>query len=518
MNVLGLHYGHDASVAIVKDGKLVASISGERISRVKKSEVLTEREFEYAFKKAGITLDDIDAVALSNISPVNKQETISVYRGEEEILSIFNSHFMDDFEKIKCFVLGRELPLYIIPHQLSHAASAYYTSNMESSYVFTMDSSGGKIEGNSAIAIGRGNKLTTLNSPGMMIGNCYSSFTMWLGLGPAIHKAGSTMGLASYGKPNQDLIENIDLYIKESYFETLDYFKYYESLWDKWLPLCRTPYDMAASLQFLFEECLVDVINNKIPNDDINNLCLSGGSLLNCNANTKIKQNSRFKKIHHFPACGDDGIAAGAALYVAHHIYDEPRAFYKTKEICYMGQDYDYIEPDYKRIAQMIADGLIVGWFMGASEVGPRALGHRSILADPRNFHNREILNFKIKNREWFRPFAPSVLEEKAHEWFDFDGPSPFMLYTSKVLQPEKVPAITHIDGTARQQTVNKETNEPFYKLIQAFDEITRIPMVINTSLNGNGQPILETEEDAMDFFKNSLIDAMVINGKIITR
>jgi hypothetical protein len=188
------------------------------------------------------------------------------------------------------------------------------------------------------------------------------------------------------------------------------------------------------------------------------------------------------------------------------------------KDISYCGIEYEYVEPDYEAVAKLIADGKIVGWFMGASECGPRALGNRSILADPRNFHNRELINFTIKRREWFRPLAPSVLEEECSKWFDFDGISPYMLYTAKVLKPELLPAITHIDGTARMQTVNEETNPAYYKLIKKFYEITGIPMVLNTSLNGMNEPILETEEDAMEFFKKSSIDAMVISGKLYTK
>jgi len=172
-------------------------------------------------------------------------------------------------------------------------------------------------------------------------------------------------------------------------------------------------------------------------------------------------------------------------------------------------------ELEYDFLAKQISKGKIIGWFDGKSEHGPRALGHRSILADPRNFHNRELLNFLIKKREWFRPFAPSVLEEKTQEWFDFPTKSPFMLFTAQVKNPKEIPSITHIDGSARMQTVTKETNPNYYKLIESFYSQTNIPMIINTSLNGNGEPILETQEDANNFFKNTPVDIMVINGKI---
>jgi carbamoyltransferase len=235
--------------------------------------------------------------------------------------------------------------------------------------------------------------------------------------------------------------------------------------------------------------------------------------------NTAIKRTELFDSIHHFPACGDDGNAVGSALYVAHHVFDEPRSKYEPQDIAYLGRKREYAEPDYEEVASMIADGKIVAWFMGASEYGPRAQGNRSILADPRTYHNRERINFAVKNREWFRPLAPAVLEEHVSEWFDLDGPSPFMLYTSQVLQPEKIPAVTHVDGSARHQTVSETSNPPFYQLIKKFYNITGVPVIMNTSLNGNSQPILETEEQALEFFTiNKNIDAIVINGTLYKR
>jgi carbamoyltransferase len=277
--------------------------------------------------------------------------------------------------------------------------------------------------------------------------------------------------------------------------------------------------DLAATIQELLQESILRVVRD-IPNTySDKNLCLSGGSFLNCMTNTAIKRTGLFDSIHHFPACGDDGNAVGSALYVAHHIFNEPRSSYKSQDIAYLGRKREYIEPDYNEVASMIADGKIVAWFMGSSEYGPRALGNRSILADPRTYHNREKINFAVKNREWFRPLAPAVLEEHVSEWFDLDGPSPFMLYTSQVLQPEKIPAVTHVDGSARHQTVTEESNLPLYRLIKRFYEITGVPVIMNTSLNGAAQPILETEEQALEFFAiNKNIDAIVINGILYKR
>lgn len=528
MNILGLHFGHDGAVVVIKDGKIITAILSERILRKKKFSGITKEIIEIALQESNIKLEDIDAVALSDYILENSNDTLYLYDNNKRIDKVSGIIFENEILTYNGVLLGKQVPVIAIPHHLAHCASAYYTSNYEKSWCFSMDSSLEDTRSNSVIAFGDGNKLISMGSPGMMIGVAYMMFTELLGLGSGLFKAGSTMGLASYGEPLKDVLDNYKQYISESYFNTpiqKEYTDYYEKIWGKWYGKIKfidkqdintkLYFDLAASIQFLFEEAVLDVIENKIPIDNISNICLSGGSMLNCNSNTRIKTETRFSNVHHFPACGDDGISIGAALYVAHHIYDEPRHKYEDKEICYLGKKYDYEEPDYKYIAKEISNGKVVAWFMGRSEYGPRALGNRSILADPRNFHNREILNFVIKNREWFRPFAPVVLEEESEKWFDFKGKSPFMLYTAKVLQPEKIPAVTHIDGTARMQTINKETNAPYYNLVNEFFKLTGIPILINTSLNGNSQPILETEDDAISFFKNSNVDILVLNGKL---
>jgi len=442
-----------------------------------------------------------------------------------EVTNTYQCILNDSVANIDGKLLGRKIPVYIVAHHVSHCASVFYTSGVDEAWCFSMDSSHGSVEANSLIMKGSGNKLEIVDYPGMMIGVGYSVFTQGLNLGDPVHKAGSTMGLASYGKPHRDVVENIEKYIKESYFinDSRNYADYYFQLWEKFSnsptviqrPDSPTGLMLAATIQYLFEQCTLDVVKKYI-GDKTENLCLSGGSFLNCNANSLIKNSTNYKNIFHFPACGDDGIAIGAALYVAHAVFDEKRHSYTDSEICYLGKNHEYQDIDYSLIAKEIADGKIVGWFMGASEYGPRALGNRSILADPRDFHVREKLNFVVKNREWFRPFAPSVLEEEADKWFDFKGKSPFMLYTANVLQPKEIPAVTHVDGTARLQTVTESLNRPYYKLIKEFQKITGVPMLVNTSLNGNGEPILESEFDAVKFLENSNVDLMVINGKIV--
>lgn len=528
MIVLGLHYGHDGSACIVKDGKLISAIASERVTRKKKDAGVTKEVIDYVLSSAEISIEDVDAIALSDYFTEQSNGTLDLYRHGRKIDYTNNQVFDNDYLIVDGNIFNKKIPVYIIPHHMSHCASAYYTSNFSSSWCFSMDSSFGKIESNSLIAKGSGNKLTAVECPNIMVGVGYAMFTELLGLGSALHKAGTTMGLASYGEVSKEIINNIDSYKEESIFlDEVIYVPYYENLWQKWSGSKKQftlkeagkkkGMNLAADIQYLFEKSIGGILD-KINDDSENNLCLSGGSMLNCNANSYIKENTRFNQIHHFPACGDDGVSVGAALYVAHHIFDEPRSNYEYSDIAYLGKNYDYQEPDYEKVAKMIADGKIVAWFMGKSEYGPRALGNRSILADPRNFHNRELINFVVKDREWFRPFAPVVLEEESKSWFDFDQASPFMLYIAKVLKPEQIPAVTHVDGTARLQTINEKTNQPYYKLIKEFQKLTGVPVLINTSLNGNGEPILETEEQAMDFFKNTDIDAIVINGKLLIK
>lgn len=465
--ILGLNFGHDGSVCLIKNGKILSAIATERITKNKKQESFTDEVIDYVLEASDITLNQIDCVATNDF----KQQ-------------IFGNKYLTDTLVIK----EKKFETYIIPHHLAHCASAYYTSPFSDAYCFSMDCSMGNVEANSLVAYGNGNRLTAEYCPAAMVGVLYGEVTEKLGLGPALHKAGTTMGLASYGT-------SFDFDFK-SYTNEI-----------------KHKMNIAATVQDVFEKEVLHHINEL--ENKTENLCLSGGSFLNCNANSEIVLNSKFKNFHHFPACGDDGTSVGSALYVAHHILNETRYNHSISDLCYTGKNYECKIPDYEYLAKQIANGKIIGWFQGKSEFGPRALGNRSILADPRNFHNRELINHVVKNREWFRPFAPVVLEEDYLKWFDFPIPSPYMLYTAKVKKPDKIPAVTHIDGSARFQTVNKETNLHYYKLIKAFKKLTKVPVLLNTSLNGNGQPILETQEDAKEFFKNSNLDLMVINGII---
>jgi carbamoyltransferase len=482
--ILGLSWGfHDGSVCIVKDGKLISAIATERLTKVKKDR-LTEKTFDmtiqYVFDATGLSWKDIDTIATSG-DPCG-------LIGNDVIPGTYTSPD------------GKVIPIYDIAHHLCHSASAYYTSQFDRAVCFSLDASSADPNAyhyNSSICVAEGNKIKVLENPPIPWGRLYNQATENVGLGPGLHKAGTMMGLASYGKPipNCDYDHDERDLIKKDFVHAIN---------------------VAATTQKGFEMRTLEEVQ-KLP-DGSENLCLSGGSFLNCNANSHILRHSKFKNIHHFPAVGDDGIGVGAALYVAHHILNEPRYYHQSHEICYTGKDYPVSEINYEYIAKRIAEGAIVAWMNGRSEFGPRALGNRSLLADPRNQHNRDRLNHIIKTREWFRPFAPLTLEETYRDWFDLETPSPFMLYTAQVKQPKEIPAVTHVDGTARFQTVTLESNERIYKLIKEFEKITGVPVLINTSLNGKSQPILETPEDGLRFFETTPVDMIVIHGKIIER
>jgi len=492
--ILGFNSGHDGSVALIKDGKILAAVGTERVTRVKKQSAWEQSVIDYVLDVAGLTFEDVDHLVCAD--------------NEQKFIQQPGKH-TEDVPGREVFGKFREMES--IPHHLAHAAAAFYTSPFEEAWCYTMDSSWGLPECNASICFGRGQKIHWVecpiqggigyeNWPGVL----YSATTEKLGLGPATHKAGTTMGLACYGKEYK-----------------------HEHNFTDWGPDLGPPLwaedfqdkaDIAYTMQTRFEDDIMGHIN-ALNIEQSNNLCLGGGSMLNCTLNGKIVKQSKFSDFHLFPGCGDDGLAVGAALYWAHHVLGEPRQTHSWAEQCYTGRDYPLEqEPEYDKIAQLLAEGNIIGWFHGKSEFGPRALGNRSILADPRLYHTRERINHYIKNREWFRPFAPVVLEEEADKWFDWQIPSPFMLYTAQVRKPGEIQAVTHVDNSARLQTINKETNEPYYNIIKAFGDLTGVPVLLNTSLNDNGQPIIETPAQALKFLDEGRLDYMVINGVLHKR
>jgi len=606
MKILGIHSGHDASLALVVDGKLVSSISVERYSRNKKDMQLSRESLDKFLLNNEIELDDIDYITmgywnkgtspwLDIYSPLDEPYPLSrmgTYNKESMIMNHLESYenkvveteygytlpyYLDRIQPpysssvitashvlgLNCVIEGydRVVPGFFVDHHMSHAASAYYTSPFDQAAIMTVDASMHDPENCSGYYIGDGNALSTFREPGLMIGTFYDAATEFLGLGPGTTKAGTLMGLAAFGKVSGKVKENAEDWVKplwkrDSPVQDHQYISWlfsqitgkyphvgglreemvegggdshffqraYQTVYKKGDYNKQEVMDHAAGIQYLCEIAMVNYskqLHKETADFNSNNLCLSGGVALNCNANYKVMTETAFENIHFFPACGDDGISVGSALYITHMELGYDRVKYKTQDLAYLGTDYTHqpyselpaYDYDSNIVAKELSKGAIVCWFQGRSELGPRALGNRSFICDPSNPHMKDILNAKVKMREWFRPFAPVVLNERKEEFFDMDFESPYMLYTVPCRKPQVIPSAVHIDNTARVQTLTQEHNPRFHELITEFDKITGCPVVMNTSLNIKGQPIVETPEDAMALFMDSETSILVINN-----
>jgi carbamoyltransferase len=530
--ILGMHHGHHGTVCIVKDGKLIGALSLERLTRNKFEFGVTKELIDYLFASFGI--NKIDYVALSdwNKQFANGIATVKHEGKEEECL--WNRIYDNTCLSLEVELLGKSYPGFYIGHQLAHAAAAYYTSPFEESFCLTLDASGAKVQNNSLVSYGKGKELTSLYCPNLMVGVGYGAFTESLGIGSQLMKAGSTMALAGYGNVLPKVLENLDYYVTGNFCKEIhDYHQWYEKLWidlngsSASFPWCwsiplegpetKKAQDLAATIQFIFEQSILKCVDD-IESSGVTNICLGGGSMLNCVSNTRVLLESKFNNVHLFPGCSDDGGAIGAALYVSHNVLKEERHVYKDEEVCYLGAEKSSIEPDYQYLAKQLANDKIIAWSNGRSEMGPRALGNRSIFADPRVKGNRDRINFKVKNREWFRPLAPIVMEEYCKGWFDFEGKSQFMLFTAKIKEPDLIPAVNHVDGSARIQTMTEESNPHCYRLIKEFYNLTGVPVLLNTSFNENGEPMVESDEQALEFFNRGKVDILVLNGTIHER
>jgi carbamoyltransferase len=614
MNILGIHCGHDASLALVRDGKLISSISVERYSRNKKDTFLSSEALDRFLFDNQMSLDDIDTITMgfwnksycdwleiyspkdntypfSQMGTYNKESIIMNHLPDSEYDNKVRSTeygytlpwYIDRIQPpyantvltagyeipLNCVIKGydRVIPGYFVDHHAAHAAAAFYSSPFKQAAIMTVDASMNDPENCSGYYVGDGESLSNFREPGLMIGTFYDAATELLGLGPGTTKAGVLMGLAAFGKVSGHVKENAEEWIKplwdrnspiqdNQYIDWLFsqitgkfphigdlkseianqdkdahfYQRNYQTVYNKGDYNKQEVMDHAAAIQYLCERAMVKYAQDlyeETKEFNGGNLCLAGGVALNCNANFKIKTETGFDNIHFFPACGDDGISAGSAMHAAHKILNYPRVQYKSNEICYLGTNYTH-QPDIPTelqsvikgydidltvIANKLAEGEILCWYQGRSELGPRALGNRSFVTNPAIKEMKDTLNAKVKMREWFRPFAPVVLEERKEEWFDMDFESPYMLYTVPCKRPQDIPSAVHIDNSARVQTITPEHNYNFWRLILEFEKVTGIPVVMNTSLNIKGEPIVETPEDALKLFIESEVTMLVING-----
>ena len=581
MNILGINAYHgNASAALVCDGKLVAAIEEERFNRVKYAAGFPAQAIRYCLKEAGLTLQEIDHVAVPR-NPYARLGTKLFYamrmpsfaRGRAKVLAKFTGvrealAAVFDFDP-------KAVPaeFHRIEHHQAHLASAFFVSPFERAALLSADGLGdfaSTMWGN-----GYGNRMNIEDAIAFphSLGLYYTAVTQYLGF-PKFGDEYKVMGLAAYGEAEhmesfRDIVRFDANGSGNGFRLGLDYFVHHrtgpEMSWaeadktpvlgrlfseemSRRLGAARTPEqpleqrhrNLAAALQARLEEVYLGMLRKLAKATGSKSVCLAGGVAFNCVANGKIFENTPFEQVYVQPAAGDAGLAVGAAYYVWHQKLGKPRSFVMdhaywgpgfTREAIRTAIDasamaregYSIAELPFPELAKssaaMIADGKILGWFQGRAEWGPRALGNRSIVVDPRRADMKEILNRRIKHREIFRPFAPSILAEATSEWFERNHPSPFMTLAYAV-RPEKralIPAPTHVDGTGRLQTVTEEANPRYHALISAFRDLTNVPVVLNTSFNDN-EPIVCRPEEAIDCFLRTQMDALVLGDFLITR
>lgn len=563
MIVLGIScYYHDSGAALVRDGKLIAAGEEERFNRKKHDSDFPKMAVDYCLKEAGITIDQVDYIGFYE-KPLVKFNRIlesilatwpRSYKAWLKAVPLWLTHRLNISSDIQK-QLGCDKDILYCQHHLSHAASAFLVSPFEEAAIITADGVGEWTT--TAWGVGRGTQIEIqkeLRFP-HSVGLLFSAITAYLGF--RVNDAEwKVMGLAPYGKPTyvDKFHEIVDIRDDGSIRLNLDYFAHTYSttatINERWADLFGQPQnkseaeltdfhrDIAHSGQKVVEEIMVKMATHVHRETGMKNVCLAGGVGLNCVANWRILKESGFKDIFIQPAAGDSGGALGTAFYIYNTVLGNPRTF-RMEHACWGPQFGDAeikdalrqveatyeVVPDEKQLidktARMIADGKVVAWFQGRMEFGPRALGSRSLLADARDNNMKDVINAKVKFREAFRPFAPAVLKERAHEYFDMPPGSeaPYMLLVPKVLPDKRaiIPAVTHEDGTGRVQTVTEEQNGRYYRLIKRFGEITGVPVVINTSFNVRGEPIVCTPRDAYNTFVNTGIDVLVIGNYILT-
>lgn len=583
MIILGIScYYHDAAAAVLKDGKLIAAAQEERFTRKKHDQNFPSNAIAYCLREAGCTISDVDQLAFYDKPFLKFERLLETYLtyAPKGLASAWKG--IPVWIKDKLWIsdhirtmLGFEGQLLYPEHHQSHAASAFFPSPFREAAILTMDGVGEWTT--SSIQYGNGHLLKGVAEQHFphSLGLLYSAFTYFTGfrVNSGEYKL---MGLAPYGEPRYtDTILNhlIDLKEDGSFRMNQRYFNYSAGLTmtNAWFgelfggparkpesPITQREMDLAASIQRVTEDIVLKTAAFAKAETGSRNLCLAGGVALNCVANGKLHASGLFDEIWVQPSSGDAGGAVGAALFAWHQYNDKPRVVKEGRDFMagsYLGPEwsdteilafltennipYQKVEDEqlYKQTAQYISGEQVVGWFQGRMEFGPRALGNRSILGDPRSENMQKTLNVKIKFRESFRPFAPSILAEHVSEYFEFQGVSPYMLMVAPVHRQHRervdatvpgfdklyqkrssLPAITHVDNSARIQTVHKETNPVYHKLISAFHELTGVPVLINTSFNVRGEPIVCSPEDAYRCFMRTNMDVLVLGSYILLK
>lgn len=561
MKILGIScFYHDAAAAIVIDGQLLAASNEERFSRKKHDPEIPSGSVNYCLTQAGIEINDLDYIVFYDKPFLKFDRILTGYMATPFISYRPFLQAIPLWLRRKIwteYVIGKELnyngKMLFLPHHLSHAAGTFYSSPFEKAAILTIDGVGEWA--NASYGIGENNSVRLLKEMHYphSVGLLYSAITYYLGfrVNSAEYKI---MGLAPYGNPRYaDLIESnlVTIHGDGSIHLNMKYFKFHHGMTmtgNKMEKLFGQPRrnpetelssfhnDVAASIQKVTEKIVLRMAQHVKKETNMDNLCMAGGVALNCTANGLLLREKLFKNIYIQPASGDAGGAVGAALYVHYKltgdnkekqpffnlgpIYEdnEIKSFLKTHNIPYVDCKSNMAA---KLIAEEIAQGKIVGIFQGSAEFGPRALGFRSILADPRDNRMKEKINAAVKYREPFRPFAPAVMIEHARDYFECDDKKyPFMLFNFKVHKEKReiIPAVTHIDNSSRIQTVSKEDNPVFHSILFEFKDLTGVAVILNTSFNLRGHPIVNTPEDAFATFCSGGIDILLLGSYIIDK
>jgi carbamoyltransferase len=569
--ILGLNAYHgDAAAALVIDGELVAAAEEERFNRVKHCAGFPSLAAAWCLADAGLEPDDLDHVAVGRNPKANfgpKLRRTLTHGANPRFLRarLENAARVRDVRAALAEALGVErvrAQLHNVEHHEAHVASAFFVSPFEDAAVLSVDGFGDFAS--TMLAVGRGSKVEVLDRVLFphSLGIFYSAVTQWLGF-PKYGDEGKVMGLAPYGEgayvgQMRELVR-----VEGPLFELgLDWFVHHregvDMTWDEGSPTVGRLYsqrlvdelgparesatpieklheDVARSMQEMLEEAYLHLVHELHRRTGMTNICLAGGVALNAVANGRIRPETPFDGVYVQPAAGDSGTAVGAAFHVWNQELGRPRSF--VMEHAYTGPGYSEEECAaalraaglaaerladerlFPEVAERIAAGDVVGWFQGRMEFGPRALGNRSIVVDPRRDDMKDILNARIKHREPFRPFAPSILADRTGDWYDQDYTSPFMIMVYKT-RPEKrplVPAVNHVDDTGRLQTVEEHVNPRYHRLISEFDRLTGVPIVLNTSFNEN-EPIVMTPAEAVDTFMKTRMDVLVLGNHVVRR
>jgi len=590
-NILGISaFYHDSAATLIQDGKIIAAAQEERFSRIKHDERFPKHAIKYVLEEGKIELNQIDYVVFFEKPFLKFERLLETYlafapKGFKSFSLAMPIWLREKlFQKKYLFDLLQELDgnfkdikkIKFSEHHYSHAASAFYPSPFDEAIILTLDGVGEWAT--TTVAHGKDNQITMLKEIHFphSLGLLYSAFTYYTGF-----KVNSgeykVMGLAPYGKPiYKELILNNLINLKEdgSFRLNMNYFNFATGLTmtnKKFNDLFSQPVrkkedelltqfhmDIASSIQAVTEEVVLRLTKDMAKEYNVKNLCMAGGVALNCVANGKILKNKVFENIWVQPAAGDAGGSLGAALAYWYQELNNKRSVNLEDSMngSYLGPKYEnniiekelkLLKAEFKKLsedeiidllAKELSEEKTVGWFQGRMEFGPRALGGRSILADPRSAKMQKKLNLKVKFRESFRPFAPSILAEEVGNWFEMNEPSPYMLLVANIkkenqiamssnqenlfgieklnIKRSNIPAVTHVDYSARIQTVHKKTNPRYHKLIKKFNELTKCPILVNTSFNIRGEPIVSSVEDAFRCFMGTNLDILVIEDFIL--